>query len=232
MKYIETTIIGDDTVEPDETVRVGLRAPVNATFPGGGTSPIYTLGTIRNYVEPPTLTLEAPDPVVEGDPGDPRKEMKFTARLSHAYNQDVTVTAFNNQGLTTARVSGSANPATAAPPDDRTDALVAFAGGLTLTIEAGETEATYSAWVVGDDREEEDETVVVRLLLPTNTAHPDGWFTEATGTIVDDDGPLPVLSVSATRLREGDEGSDARLPFVVRLSESFLVDVNRQAIPG
>ena len=224
-KYIDATIIGDDDMnEPDETIRVGLTGVVNATFPGGGTSPIYTLGTIRNYVEPPTLTLEAPDPVVEGDPGEARKEMKFTARLSHAYTRDVTFEALLNPSRSSANIGGIANPATATPPSNDDDVLEDF-NATTFTIPANQTEATVSAWVVGDDREEEDETFTLVLTRPTNTAHSSTWSTSATGTIVDDDGPLPVLSVSTARIREGDAGSNARLPFEVNLSESFAVDV-------
>ena len=67
--------------------------------------------------------------------------------------------------------------------------------------------------VMGDDMDEDDETVVIALSSPVNaTLAPD--MSTAVGTIVDDDAP-PVLSISGETVTEGAAGATTPLVFTV-----------------
>ena len=67
---------------------------------------------------------------------------------------------------------------------------------------------------MGDDLDEPDETVVLRLSRPAN-AEIEGTGS-GTGTILDDDGP-PVLSIDSPSAPEGGPGETAAMRFTVRL---------------
>lgn len=170
-------------------------------------SPIFTVGqsySLRLTYEPPppTVTLEGPAParVAEGDPRDARKELAFTVRLSRADDQDVTANvAFSSPGGAVV-FRQIANPESAADDGYINDVLYSDAS---LTVPAGRTEASFSVWVVGDDRPEEDETFTVTLSNLTNTSHPAGHTIQASATIVDDDGPVLGLTAGSSGARLG-----------------------------
>ena len=221
-KTFFATIVGDDVEEADETIRVGLLSPTNAVFPGGGTSLIYTLGTIVNDDPLRTLTVDSPA-VPEGSDDSARNRLTFTVSLSRAIGLPVTVQyAGTNDG--TARLHGASNPATDPAPAEF-DVLCDWCGNVTtLTIPAGQTTATIEAYIVGDTDDEEHETLVVSFFSPSNAVFPgDAGRVDATGTILDDDGPLPVLSVNSPSVHEGGAGARNTLNFVVtlRACESF-----------
>ena len=206
-KTVSVPVYGDNAVEPDEIVHFGLQNPSNAVFPRFTGGQLLSTGTILNDDTPPTLTVSSPR-VVEGDPGDPRREMVFTATLSHATSAAVTGRWLLDSGLSTANVNSVTNPATAPVPTTATDALCD--SPLSFTIPAGQTQTTYSVWIVGDNREEPDETVEVFVGNLTNTAHANNASIDAVGTIVDDDAPLPVLTVSSPRVTEGYPGGQVQ----------------------
>ena len=218
-KTFFATIVGDDVEEADETIRVGLLSPTNAVFPGGGTSLIYTLGTIVNDDPLRTLTVDSPA-VPEGSDDSARNRLTFTVSLSRAIGLPVTVQyAGTNDG--TARLHGASNPATDPAPAEF-DVLCDWCGNVTtLTIPAGQTTATIEAYIVGDTDDEEHETLVVSFFSPSNAVFPgDAGRVDATGTILDDDGPLPVLSVNSPSVHEGGAGARNTLNFVVTLSQA------------
>ena len=142
-------------------------------------------GTIQD--KPPPSVRVLPASAVEGTP------LKFPVRLSEPRPSEVTV------NLTTQ--DGSAQ----APGDYSSKSG-------TVRIPAGQTEAVFTVPTTGDGWDEPDETVTVRVLGSTN-AFP--ALLSATGTITDDDEPLPVVRVDPPTA--AGEGSPLRFP--VRLDK-------------
>ena len=85
----------------------------------------------------------------------------------------------------------------------------------TLTFEPGETLKTVSVTVRGDDEVEDDETVVLALSGATNA---ELASRRVTGTIVDDDGSRPTVSIDSATVREPGPGEAVALSFTVSLS--------------
>ena len=197
---IRVSVIGDTTVEPDETVVVSLGNPANATI-GTGTG----TGTITNDDDagdpgggddpdtPPTLSINSPS-VAEGNDGS--VNLTFTVALSAASTEAVTVDY------------ADAGTGTATPEID----YMAITGG-TLTFAAGTTSQTFDVSVAGDTTDEADETVVVTLSDAGNATI--GTAT-GTGTITDDDA-APTLLIDSPTVMEGDNGS-VSLTYTVALS--------------
>ncbi|RMG42074.1 MAG: hypothetical protein D6725_00270 [Planctomycetota bacterium] len=102
--------------------------------------------------------------VTEGDAGT-NNTLVFTVTLSQAFTQDVMVDFTTVDGTATAGVDYQA------------------ASG-TLLISAGQTTATISVTVIGDDVVEPDETLMVELSNPINASVSD---IQAVGTILNDD---------------------------------------------
>ncbi len=128
----------DDVDEPHGSVTMTI-------VPGGDG---YAVGasssaTVTILDDDATLTVNAPS-AIEGDPGE-RTPMVFTARLNDAINTAVTVDY---------RVSGG----TATVGTD----YAALSPG-TLTIPAGSRSARVTVTVLGDDVEENSETVVLEF---------------------------------------------------------------------
>ncbi len=84
----------------------------------------------------------------------------------------------------------------------------------TLTFEPGETLKTVSVTVRGDDEVEDDETVVLSLSGATNA---ELASRRVTGTIVDDDGSRPTVSIDSATIREPGPGEAVALSFTVSL---------------
>lgn len=150
----------------------------------------------------PTLSIDGPAEVVEGDSG--TAELVFTVTLSRATDQTVTVYA-------------------------RTNALTATAGAdftsfdaLEITFEPGgplSRQVTVS--VAGDTIYELDETLELELYGPVN-AELD--VSTAIGTILNDDGP-PAAVFSEPSVLEGNPGQTVDAVFVLTLSEPAERDV-------
>lgn len=130
----------------------------------------------------------------EGDAG----TTLFTFAVSRSGGNDTSVS------VDWAVTGSGANPANA------TD----FVGGVlpsgTITFAIGEVTKTINVEVQGDLTEEEDETFVVTLSNPTNSATIN--VASASGTILDDDTVVviaPTLSITAvaSSLSEGDSGT-------------------------
>ena len=121
--------------------------------------------------------------------------LSFTVTLSTASGQEVTV-AYADRGTGTA-ASG-------------TDYQALTAG--TLTFAAGETSKTVAVTVTGDNLDEGNETVVLRLSSASGATLSGGGTTlDATGTITDDDdAPSGVtLTVDADTATQGVQSSVA-----------------------
>ena len=143
--------------------------------------------TVNDDDGAPTLSINSPS-VTEVD-GTATVTLTFTVRLTPASGNTVTVDyADTDTGTAT---SGGTDYAT-------------LASG-TLTFAAGETSKTVEVTVSGDDIDELDESVVVRLSSPSNATLTGGATTlDGTGTITDND-PTPTVSVAdAAAVSEGD----------------------------
>jgi hypothetical protein len=156
-RAVDVSVLGDALDEADETVRVTLSRPVNATIAAG-----VAVGTISDDDDPPTLAV-----------GDASVTEATGTAVSLVF--PVTLSAASGR-----RVTGSystANGSATAPGD--------FAGATgTLTFPAGTTSRTVAVRVKGDALAEGDETLELRLSAPVNAVLGDGV---GVGTVVDND---------------------------------------------
>ena len=204
---IAVMVKGDTADEGDETVAVTLGTPTNATLSaaeGAGTA----TGTITDDDDAPVLSVDAPN-VAEGADG-ATATLTFTVTLSPASGKEVTV------------AYADADTGTATSGTD----YQALAAG-TLTFAAGDTSKTVAVTVDGDNLDEGDETVVLRLSSPTNATLKGGTATlDATGKITDDDATPTVSIADADAVTEGnDPATTADMSFTVTLSAASGRDV-------
>ncbi len=196
-KTITVSVTGDAADEADETVKVALSSPTNATV--SATSGTGT-GTITDDDGAPSLSINSPS-VNEGDSGS--ANLVFTVTLAPASGREVTV-GYADTGTGTA-TSG-------------TDYAALTSG--TLTFAAGDVSKTITVSVTGDATDEADETVRLALSDLTNAAVGTGT---GTGMIIDDDG-ASSLSINSPSVNEGDSGS-ANLVFTVTLAPASAQQV-------
>ena len=185
-KRIDVPVFGDTTFEGDERFVFELSSPFHATIVGAGR---YGYGTIVD--DDSGLTI-ADVNVFEGPSG--TTDAVFTVRLLRARETQVTVDF--------ATVDGTAVAGT-----DYT----AVSGSL--TFEPGETTATLSVPIIGDDLVEPTKTFSVQL---SNAVGVPIVRDLATGTITNDDNG-PSISASDVAVAEGDSGS-VEATFAVSLS--------------
>ena len=133
-------VVGDTTVEADETFTATLTNPSNATFTRS-----QATGTITND-EVPTLSINSAS-VTEGNFGS--TSANFTVTLSQASPLTVTVGYNTTPGTATAGADYSTTSGT-------------------LTFSPGQTSKSLSVAVLGDTLDENDETFSVNLSAPVN----------------------------------------------------------------
>ncbi len=170
-------VVGDTFYEGNETFAVALSNPVNATL---GTA--TATGTIVEDDPVPGVSI-GDVTVTEGDSA-------TTAAVFH-----VTLSAPTDHAIA---VEYATHDGSATSPADYLPA------SGSVTIAAGDTDATVTVSVVGDTLHERDETFTVTIANP-----PPGVTLAravATGTIDDDDDP-PAVSVANTSVPEGDAGT-------------------------
>ncbi len=146
---ITVPVTQDALDEDDETFKVTLSNPVNATL-----SDHEATGTIEDDDAPPGLSIA--DQTGSEDVG----SLTFTVTLSAVSGRDVTVTY------------GTANGTATAGTD-----YTASASGATLAIPAGATTGTIAVPVTQDVLDEADETFKVTLSNPVNATLVDGEAT-------------------------------------------------------
>jgi FtsP/CotA-like multicopper oxidase with cupredoxin domain len=173
VRTLDVSVLGDVTVEPDETFTLNLSSPQNATL--GDAS---GLGTIVNDDAVPEATVNDVA-VVEGNAG--TVNATFTVTLSAASAGSVRVVAITEDS--TARGGVDFTPL----------------GLDTLTFPPSTTTQTVSVPVLGDLLDEFDEVFHLRLASAQGAVITDSI---GAGAILDDD-PLPLLSVSDARVTEG-----------------------------
>ena len=187
----------DTLDEPDETFRVSLSAPSNATL-----SQSSALVTIRDN-DLPAISI---------------------ADVSMTEGSDATSSAaVTSVAMTVTLSSASPLPVTVnVATRDRTAVGVRDFQRSTgvLTIPAGSTSAVLNFSVVADILFEPNETWAVLLSSPSNATLSKGL---GTVTIVDDD-PLPVVSVESQTVTETNSGSSA-VTVQVNLNQPALFPV-------
>ncbi len=160
--------------------------------------------TVNDDDGPSTLSINSPS-VTEVD-GTATATLTFTVQLLPQSDKQVTV-AYADAGTGTATSGG-------------TD-YVTLASG-TLTFAPGVTSQSVAVTVNGDDIDEPEETVVVRLSSPSNATLTGGATTlDGTGTINDNDATPTVSVADATAVSEGDVASPNpanNMTFAVTLS--------------
>jgi hypothetical protein len=185
-------ILEDLLNEDDETIFLTLSAPLNAGI--AGTNPV-TL----------TISDDDPLPIVDFD--------------SSSYGADegnvsvlVTVTLDAASGRTVT-VDYASSDVTAAAGSDYTGV------GDTLTFLPLDTSETFEVPVLGDDVDEDDETLLLTLSGVTNAEFPGSANNPVTFTIFDDDVAGIVVSPTLLTVTEapGDSHSDA---FTITLTSS------------
>lgn len=174
VKSVTVGVIGDTTVESNETFTVKLSTPSGATI-----SHARATGTILNDDTAPVLpTLSIADvSTTEGNSG--TSTMAFTVTLSKAATTLVAVNYATANGTATA---GSDYSATSG----------------TINFAAGETAKTVTVAVSGDTTAEPAETLTVSLSAPSGATVARAT---ATGTIVDDDTVSGVAVPFGSHLR-------------------------------
>ncbi|WP_291414982.1 choice-of-anchor P family protein [Actinophytocola sp.] len=176
---VSVPVLGDATVEDDETFSVELTEPTGAAIADG--SGVVTILDDDAEPTPPTLSI-GDVAVAEGSSG--MTPATLTVSLSAPAGAPVTVAWATGAG-------------TAEAPEDFT------ADGGTLTFPPGTTSATVRVAVVGDTAREDDETFTVELTEPTGATIADG---SGVVTILDDDAAEPTeptLSIADATVTEG-----------------------------
>ena len=203
---ISVPVVNDTDDEEDETFRVTLSTPANATiFRATATGTILD----DDAELPPSLpTLSIEDAAVSEGAGN----AVFTVTLSAASDEVVTV------GYET-------SPGTATAGDDYTSTRE------TLTFAPQTQNQTISVPVVNDTDDEEDETFTVTLSTPANATI---FRATATGTILDDDGELspslPTLSIEDAAVSEG--AGNAVFTVALSAASDEVVTVAYETSPG
>jgi CSLREA domain-containing protein len=207
-QQVRVPVIGDTSVEPDETLFVNLSGATNATI-----SDNQATGTITNddtAAAVPSISVSDAT-VAEGNAG--TANATFTVSLSGATTNPVTVQYATANGSATAGSDYAA-----------TGGTVQFAPGVTSQV--------VTVAVAGDTAVEPDETFTVVLSNPMNAALADA---SGTGLIVNDDSPavVPAISINDATVTEGNSGTTAAT-FNVTLSAATTntVSVNYNTANG
>jgi large repetitive protein len=173
---VTVAVHGDLVREPDETFAVVLSAPSNGTV-GDGTG----TGTIENDDAAPSMSIGDVSHL-EGDAG------------TTTYTFPVSLT---NPSSSTVSVHWATSNGTATAGSDYT------ADSGTLTFAPGDTSATITVDVHGDETFEPDEAFSVVLSAPSN-----GTLGDATGQgAIENDDDRPLVSVADVERLEGDTGT-------------------------
>ena len=194
-KTVPVALINDALDEANETVLFTLSAPVNATI-----LTAMATGTITDDDPTPSLSIDDAS-IAEGNAG--TTMLSFPVTLSAPSGRAVSVMYATTAGTATAG----------------TDYTTATG---TLTIPAGAATGTINVMVTGDVVAESDEAFTITLAAPVNatiTAPP-----TATGTILNDDGALPALTINDVTIAEGNAGTTS-LTFTVTLSAAAAANV-------
>jgi hypothetical protein len=207
--FIQILVNGDEEVEPPETFAVDL----TGVSPNVDLNPFAarSVATILDdNVAQPFVSLQAAATAGEPD-GDGVTPVDLTVTLSGRLNSNVVV------GYT---IPDAATPGYATAVLDYVPV-----GRQEVVIEAGQTTATLTVLVTGDNIPEAVERFFVQLLDVSPVALIDQNQQQAEVTINDNDAALPTISITNASVQEGDPvgpdgvapAQDPRLDFVISL---------------
>jgi hypothetical protein len=188
-KNITVNIIGDTTFEPDETFKVDLINPTNATL---GSAKSGT-GTIVNN-DPQTMIVINNISFLEGDSG--TKTATFAVTLSNPSSQTISVDYATANGTA---IEGSDYNKVARS---------------TLTFAPGETTKNITIGIVGDTVIELDETFKIDLSNPTNAIL--GVNKSGTAIISNDDGTADLVVTSVNLPANAVPGQSINISYTVK----------------
>ena len=213
---VTVTAVADGIDNPSDRREATISHTVTATGTDyeDATASAVTV-TVNDDDGPSTLSINSPS-VTEVDHG-ATATLTFTVRLAPESGNTVTVDyADTGDGTATTSMGVSG-------PDYET--LV----GDTLTFAPGVTSQSVAVTVRGDDIDELDETVVVRLSSPSNATLTGGATTlDGTGTINDNDDTPTVSVADAADVPEGNVAAPNpanNMTFAVTLSAVSGLDV-------
>ncbi|MBI2190952.1 MAG: S8 family serine peptidase [Planctomycetes bacterium] len=198
-KLIAFTVILDDVVEDDETIRLALSNPSAAV-----------LGSRRTHTY--TIIEKGPPPVVrfaeaESRAGEDSGMVEFELTMSRVRDKDVTVD-YEVRGGTAA--------------SDGNEADFTLASGR-VTFAPGETSARIQAAIAGDGRDEADETFEVVLLRPHNADLVDP--VAHTHTILDDDYQTVSFDAGSSEGPESEGGASIAVTLSGASAKRVTVEV-------
>ena len=163
-------------LDPTDNVVDDVDKALSVTGTSGDLTVTPASIAITDDDDAPVLSIDAPS-VAEGANG-ATATLRFTVTLTPASGRVVTVD-YAGQSGGTATSGGD---------------YVALTAG-TLSFAAGEVSKTFDVTVNGDDTDEPDETLLVRLSSPSNATFAGAVTTlDGTGTITDDDATSLVLA--------------------------------------
>ena len=204
---ISAQVVGTGNVnfDPCATVGPGTHTVTWEWNGPDGTAPKGTTSTTVTVVahNAKTITLSADSTTItEGDSG--TKDVVLTVTLSEAAPAGgVRVSVpWLNSGTTATSNSNGADPCNPSAIGNANMDWCRTSGNTAVTIAEGQTKGTVTVKIVGDNRDESDETIRF------GTQAPSGWtsFNSLTLTIKDDDGKKITLSADSTTITEGDSG--------------------------
>lgn len=183
----------DSTYEFDETFNVSISNPRfngqtanNVTFGNRNAT-----GVILNDDAPPTVSLIAPPPILEGDSNNlQRQNDNFTINLSAIAERPITVSLSTTDGSATS----------AAPNADYVPV-----NAQQVTIAPGTVQQPYSVVVLGDDIYEGDEAFSLTSSFVPST--PGTTSSVAVAVITDNDLPTYSIDSAQGRVVEGQPAS-------------------------
>ena len=173
---------------------------------GASTDAVPDAGTVAVAVgtgEAPaasTIALStASTTITEGNTG--KTDVTVTVNLGEAAPAGGLALAFRFHSSGTATLNNNEDPSTTCTSPNPADADVCWSGGVSVTIPEGSKTATWTFGVLGDTRDENDETLNLRATAA-------GWTGGAlTLTIEDDDDPGVIVSKETLTVTEGGTGT-------------------------
>ena len=181
-------VLTDTDGTPNWSVGISDRTPITVT---------------SEAADIPTLSIAAGsdnDTVNEGDDSTDRGELTFDVMLTGQTEKDVTVKY----------VLTDSNPVSAVNGTDYVSTVT------DLEIESGQSSATITVELIGDELDEDNETFIVMLASTSVNANIDDNDHSVTATINDDD-PLPTVSIANDSNMEGQVGGSNNVDLTVTL---------------
>lgn len=200
-------IVGDTNVEPDETLTVGLTnfgANTQAGDANGNATEVSstTFTILNDDPVPVNLSANTPSPSTQNEGN--------TGTTAYTYTVTADVAVSGDQNINYAVTGSGTNPAVG----------VDFGGTLpsgTVTINDGETTATITINVTGDNTVELDETFTVTINA-VGAGVTNGSTVAVSSGIVNDD--TATISINSVSQNEGDAGT-SNFVFGVTLSNAI-----------